>query len=289
MAELTRREAMGLVGAVAVGTAVGRSMPLSASAQGTVNEPALRQAISRWGFQNTNLTRFLQYASDTGLRAVDMLKEEEWLLAAKCGLTCVTGYGGGGTVTNGLSNTSNHNEIVRNLERSIPHASRVGVPNIITFFGNRQGISTAQGIDNCVQALRRIAPIAENENVTILAELLNSRVDYPDYIGDRTAFGVEVVKRVNSPRIKLLYDIYHMQMMEGNVIQTIADNQQHIAHYHTAGVPGRGGLGVGQELNWKAISRSIARTGYSGYIAHEFIATGDPVRSIREAVSHFSV
>ena len=174
MAELTRREAMGLVGAVAVGTAIGRGMPLSASNQGAVTPAAMRQAVSRWGFQNVDLVTFLQYASNTGLRAVDMLREEEWLLARKYGLTCVTGYGGAGTVTNGLSDASNHNEIVRNLERSIPHASRVGVPNIITFFGNRQGMSTDQGIDNCVQGLRRIAPIAESENITILAELLKS-------------------------------------------------------------------------------------------------------------------
>ena len=131
---------------------------------------------------------------------------------------------------------------------------------------------------------QRVAPVAESEGVTVVVELLNSKVNHPDYHGDRTAFGVAVIERVDSPRVKLLYDIYHMQIMEGNVIQTIRDNRQHIAHYHTAGVPGRHELDDSQELNYRAIVRAIADIGFTGYLAHEFIPTRDPMTSLRAAV-----
>ncbi|MXZ70402.1 MAG: TIM barrel protein [Acidobacteria bacterium] len=279
MAELTRREAMGMVGVAAVGAAVGPSLPAHATAG------ALRQSVCRWCFSDIPLRDFFGQVRASGLTAVDLLDEEEWAIAREHGLACSTGYGGGGTISDGLNDPANHKAIVRNLARSLPAAARAGVPNVIAFFGNRRGLSDAQGVDHCVTALRRIAPIAESEDVTVVVELLNSRVDHPDYQGDRTSFGVEVVKRVASPRVKLLYDVYHMQVMEGNVIQTIRDNHQHIGHYHTAGVPGRHELDRQQELQWPAIARAIAETGFRGYLAHEFIPTRDPMTSLREAVA----
>ena len=156
---------------------------------------------------------------------------------------------------------------------------------MITFFGNRRGTSDKDAIANCVTALNRVKGVAEDNGVTICIELLNSKVNHKDYQGDRTAFGVEVVSAVNSPRVKLLYDIYHMQIMEGDVIRTIRDNQQWIAHYHTGGVPGRNEIDDSQELNYPAIVRAIADTGFSGYIAHEFIPKRDPLTSLREAVA----
>ena len=279
MAELTRREAIGMVGAAAVGAAVGGSAPAQAATG------PLRQSVCRWCFSDIPLRDFFGQVRASGLAAVDLLDEEEWAIAREHGLACSTGYGGGGTVADGLNDPANHNAIVRNLERSLPAAGRAGVPNVIAFFGNRRGLSDAEGIDHCVTALRRIAPIAESEDVTVVVELLNSRVDHPDYQGDRTRFGVEVVRRVSSPRVKLLYDVYHMQVMEGNVIQTIRDNHQYIGHYHTAGVPGRHELDRRQELQWPAIARAIAETGFRGYLAHEFIPTRDPMTSLREAVA----
>ena len=150
-------------------------------------------------------------------------------------------------------------------------------------------MSNAEGVDNCTKVLRQVAPIAESENVTIVVELLNSRIDHPDYMGDHTAFGVEVIEHVDSPHVKLLYDIYHMQIMEGNVIQTIRDHHQCIAHYHTAGVPGRHELDRNQELNWRTITQAIVDTGFTGYLAHEFIPTRDPKQSLQEAVALCSV
>ena len=272
-----------MAGAAAVGAAIIRSLPASAAAG------ALRQSVCRWCFSDIPLRDFFDQVRAAGLAAVDLLEEEEWAVARGHGLACSTGYGGGGTISDGLNDPANHNAIVRNLERSLPAAARAGVPNVIAFFGNRRGMSDAEGIDHCVAALGRVAPVAESEDVTVVVELLNSRVDHPDYQGDRTRFGVEVVKRVASPRIKLLYDIYHMQVMEGNVIQTIRDNHQHIGHYHTAGVPGRHELDRQQELHWPAIARAIAETGFRGYLAHEFIPTRDPMTSLREAVASCSV
>lgn len=279
MAQLTRREAIGMVGAAAVGAAVGGSVPAHAATG------ALRQSVCRWGFSDVPLRDFFEQVRANGLAAVDLLDQTEWAIAREYGLACSTGYGGGGTVADGLNDPANHNAIVHNLERSLPAAARAGVPNVIAFFGNRRGMSDTEGIDHCVTALRRIAPVAESEDVTVVVELLNSRIDHPDYQGDRTRFGVEVVQRVASPRVKLLYDVYHMQVMEGNVIQTIRDNHQHIGHYHTAGVPGRHELDGRQELHWPAIARAIAQTGFRGYLAHEFIPTRDPMTSLREAVA----
>ena len=162
---------------------------------------------------------------------------------------------------------------------------RLGVPNLITFFGNRRGMPDAEAIANCVLALSRVRKVAEDHGVTVCVELLNSRVDHPDYQGDRTAFGVEVVKAVGSPRVKLLYDVYHMQIMEGDVIRTLRDTHQWIGHYHTGGVPGRHELDDTQELNWRAICTAIVETGFTGYLAHEFVPTRDPLTSLREAVA----
>jgi hydroxypyruvate isomerase len=156
---------------------------------------------------------------------------------------------------------------------------------VITFFGNRRGIGDEEAIASCVTGLNRIKRVAEDHGVTVCVELLNSKVDHKDYQGDHTAFGVRVIKAVDSPRIKLLYDIYHMQIMEGDVIRTIRENHAHIAHFHTGGVPGRHELDDTQELNWRTVCRAIADTGFPGYVAHEFVPTRDPLTSLREAVA----
>jgi hydroxypyruvate isomerase len=153
------------------------------------------------------------------------------------------------------------------------------VPNVITFFRNRQ-----PGMSNCVAGLNKVKKLGEDHGVTICVELLNSKVDHQGYQGDHTAFGLQVIKAVDSPRVKLLYDIYHMQIMEGDVIRTIRQNIQYIAHFHTGGVPGRHELDDTQELNWAAVSRAIADTGFKGFMAHEFIPLRDPLASLKEAV-----
>ena len=256
----------------------------SQSTTRAVTRARLRQSVSRWCYQKMPLPDLCRAVAAMGVPAIDLLEPQDWPVVRKHGLICSMGYGGGGTIRDGLNNLANHDRIVENLIAAMPKAAALGVPNLITFFGNRQGRSDREAIDNCVAGLNRLKAAAEQHGVTVCVELLNSKVDHPDYHGDRTAFGVDVVAAVNSPRVKLLYDIYHMQIMEGDVIRTIRRHHAHIAHYHTGGVPGRHELDDTQELQWPAICRAIVETGFTGYLAHEFVPVRDPMTSLREAV-----
>ncbi len=245
---------------------------------------APKQSVSRWCYQKIALPELCRAVAAMGVPAIDLLEPADWPVVREHGLICSMGYGGGGSIRDGLNNPANHDRIVNNLIAAMPKAAALGVPNLITFFGNRQGRSDKEAIDNCVTGLNRLKGPAEQHGITICVELLNSKVNHADYHGDRTPFGVEVVAAVNSPRVKLLYDIYHMQIMEGDVIRTIRQHHAHIAHYHTGGVPGRNELDDTQELQWPAICRAIVDTGFKGYLAHEFVPTRDPLTSLREAV-----
>ena len=250
-----------------------------------VTRGRLRQSVSRWCYQKMALPDLCRSVASLGVPAIDLLEAPDWSVVRDHGLVCAMGYGGGGTIKDGLNNPANHDRIVDNLTAAMPKAAALGVPNLITFFGNRQGRGDREAIDNCVSGLNRLKASAERHGVTICVELLNSKVDHPDYQGDRTAFGVEVVAAVNSPRVKLLYDIYHMQIMEGDVIRTIRQQHAHIGHFHTGGVPGRHELDDTQELQWAAVCRAIVDTGFTGYLAHEFVPVRDPMTSLREAVT----
>jgi hydroxypyruvate isomerase len=256
----------------------------AAFVDGVVKNGRLKQSVSRWPYQKIPLSEFCRAVAEMGLTAVDLLEEPEWTFARQHGLVCSMGYAGGGSIRDGLNVTANHDAIVRNFERTIPRAAAMGVPNVITFFGNRRGMSDEVATANCIAGLNRVKQIAEDHGVTICVELLNSKVNHPDYQGDRTAFGAAIVKAVGSPRVKLLYDIYHMQIMEGDLVRTITDHQDLIAHYHTGGVPGRHELDATQEINWPAVCKAIVATGFRGYLAHEFVPTRDPLTSLREAV-----
>jgi hydroxypyruvate isomerase len=214
---------------------------------------------------------------------MDLVGPEDWPALKKHGLVCSI-TSGGGTIADGLNRKENHDKITRELSENIPRAAAAGVPNVITFSGNRRGLSDQEGLENCVIGLNRVKGLAEQHGVTICLELLNSKVDHKDYQCDHTAWGAAVVKQVGSPRVKLLYDIYHMQIMEGDIIATIRSNQEWIGHYHTGGVPGRHEIDSSQELNYPAIMRAIAATGFAGFVAHEFVPKGDPLASLREAV-----
>lgn len=245
----------------------------------------LKQSVCRWCYAKIPLADFCRGVADLQLTAIDLLPPADWEIARQHGLTCSMGSISAGTIPNGLNNRGHHDAIVKAFEQNIPLAAKHGVPNVITFFGNVQpGMTEAEAIDNCVAGLNRAKKIAEDHGVTICVELLNSKVNHQGYQGDRTEFGVQVVKAVGSPRVKLLYDIYHMQIMEGDVISTIRGNIAHIAHFHTGGVPGRHELDDTQELNWVAVSRAIVDTGFTGFMAHEFIPVRDPLTSLREAV-----
>ena len=250
-----------------------------------VKNGRLRQSVSRWPYQKIALPEFCRACADMGLTAIDLLEEPDWDVVRQNGLICSMGYAGGGSIADGLNVKANHDKIVENFERMIPRAARAKVPNVITFFGNRRGMPDQEAIENCAAGLNRVKRIAEDHDVTICVELLNSKVNHRDYQGDHTAFGVAVVEAVGSPRVKLLYDIYHMQIMEGDLIRTIQAHHRFIGHYHTGGVPGRHELDESQEINWPAVCRAIVGTGFTGYVAHEFVPTRDPLTSLREAVA----
>ena len=284
---LTRRQAILGTGLAGAGTLLARGgAGTEAAPTGrAVTKGRLKQSVSRWCYQKIPLPEFARAVKDMGLTAIDLLQEDEWAVVRDMGLICSMGYGGGGTIPDGLNNKANHDAIVKGLEKTLPKAAQMGVPNLITFFGNRKGMPDQEGLDNCVIGLNRIKPMAEAAGVTVTIEVLNSKVDHKDYLGDRSAYGFQVVNAVGSPKIRVLFDIYHMQIMEGDIIRTVRDNHQWIAHYHTGGVPGRHELDDTQEVNWRAVCRAIADTGFHGYVAHEFVPTRDPLTSLREAVA----
>ena len=281
---ISRRDALKTAGVVAAGAMLGGTE--TAAQEKAVKNGRLKQSVCRWCYQRIPLEEFLKQVADMGLPAVDLLQPEEFEVAKKYGLTVSVGYPGkgGGTIPDSINNPALHDQIYEAFKAGIPRAKAAGVPNLITFFGNRKGMPDDQAIANSAACLNRIKPIAEEHDVTVVVELLNSKVNHKDYQGDKTPYGVEVMKRVGSKNVKLLYDIYHMQIMEGDIIRTIRDNKDYIAHYHTGGVPGRNELDPTQELQWPAIVKAILDTGYTGYFAHEFIPLRDPMTSLREAV-----
>jgi hydroxypyruvate isomerase len=286
---MDRRELLGLLGASALVPHANAWAQKDTALKGTSGR--LKQSVSRWPYARIPLADLCRAAAGMSLAAIDLLGAEDWERVREYGLVCSMGYPGSRRdfIATGFNDRANHAMLLAELETSIPLAARHGVPNVIAMFGNRHGRSDAEAIDNCVAGLNQIKALAEQHNVTICLELLNSKVDHADYQGDHTAFGVAVVKAVGSPRIKLLYDIYHMQIMEGDIIRTIQRNRESIAHFHTGGVPGRHELDGTQELNWRAVATAIADGAFGGYVAHEFVPTRDPLTSLKEAVATCAV
>jgi hydroxypyruvate isomerase len=251
----------------------------------------LKQSIARWTMKDLPLPELCRRAKKIGYDGIDLLYPEEWSAARDAGMTCSMGYASrrSAFIQTGFNDPANHAMLLAELESAIPLAAQAGVPNLIAMFGNRHGATAAEDMANCVTGLAKIAPLAERHGVTICVELLNSRVDHQGYEGDHTAFGVDVVQAVRSLRVKLLYDIYHMQIMEGDVIRTIRNNIPWIAHFHTGGVPGRHEIDSTQELNYRAVAEAVADTGFPGYVAHEFLPVGDPVKAFADAYRIFDV
>ena len=190
------------------------------------------------------------------------------------------------SLTEGFNHREYHNTLVKNYLKHIDLVANAGYQNLICFSGNRNGMDDETGLQNAVEGLQKILPLAEKRGVVIQMELFNSKVDHPDYMCDNSAWGIELCKRLDSPNFKLLYDIYHMQISEGDIIRTIRDNHQYFGHYHTAGVPGRHEINETQELFYPAIMKAIVETGYKGFVAQEFIPTNvDPIRSLKKAIS----
>ncbi|MDA1262857.1 MAG: TIM barrel protein [Planctomycetota bacterium] len=244
---------------------------------------AFRHSVCQWCYSSMDLADLTKQAKAMGIESIELLNEEQWKVVQANGLTCAVANGPT-TISSGFNRIENHDAIVKRTEELLPKIKAAGIPNMIVFSGNRAGLSDADGLKNCAIGLKRITPLAESLGVTVIMELLNSKIDHKDYQCDHTAWGGELVKRTESDRFRLLYDIYHMQVMEGDVINTISDHQWAIAHYHTGGVPGRAEIDHTQELNYAAICRALKSIGYRGYFAQEFIPQRDPMKSLAEAV-----
>jgi hydroxypyruvate isomerase len=280
MANLTRRA---ILQSSVISLAASR-IPLEAGvASDIARKGRIRQSVCQWCYRQMSIDQLAQSAASIGLRGVDLLQPDDYEIPRRCGLVCTMGYAGGGEINKALNRTENHAAIEQAFRANIPRAAKAGVPNVITFSGNRAGLSDEEGARNTIAGLNRLKKIAEDHGVTICLELLNSRRDHHDYMCDHSAWGVRVAQEVNSPNVKLLYDIYHMQIMEGDLIETIRGNIQWIGHFHTGGVPGRHELNGTQEIQWDAVMRAIADSGFRGYVAHEFIPTADPLASLKSA------
>jgi hydroxypyruvate isomerase len=271
-------------GALAVTAAASLSEILGAENRVQARSKRIRQSVSRWCYEKIPLEQLCAYAAQIGLVGVDLLQAEDYETPRRYGLICTMGYAGGGEIAEALNRPEHHAAIEAGFRKNIPLAAKAGVPNVITFSGNRQGMSDEEGARNTVTGLNRVKKIAEDHGITICLELLNSKVNHPDYMADHTSWGVRVMQEVNSPNVKLLYDIYHMQIMEGDLIATIRENITWLGHFHTGGVPGRHELDNTQEVQWDGVMRAIAGTGFKGYVAHEFVPVRDPLTSLREAV-----
>lgn len=277
-------------GAAAAGSFFFPGLSRAQDEKRAVKKGRVKQSVARWCFDKWykgKLAEFCKVCSEVGLVAIDLLNPPEWKIARDHGLVVSTGLVGAGHIANGLNDKKNHDTIVRAFEENIPKAAAEGVPNVICFFGNRvAGMSDQEAIDNSVECLNKCKAVAEANKVTIVIEILNSKVNHKGYIGDNSPYCLKILKAVNSPHVKLLYDIYHAQIMEGDVIRTIQQSHSWIGHYHTGGNPGRGEIDDSQELNYTAITKAVVDTGFQGYYAHEFIPQRpDPVKSLREAIA----
>ncbi|MGN6360312.1 MAG: hydroxypyruvate isomerase family protein [Thermomicrobiales bacterium] len=244
----------------------------------------MKQAVAWWCLTPRALTpeQLVRAAAEIGYAGIELAEPEYWPLIRQHGLTIVSTRGHE-SLTDGLNRRENHDRIEREILANLKVAEQWDIPVLICFSGNRNGLADDQGAEITAEGLRRVALAAEDTGVTLAVELLNSKVNHPDYQCDRTAWGLRVCELVGSPRVRLLYDIYHMQVMEGDVIRTIRDHHAAFGHYHTAGNPGRNELDETQELNYRAIVRAIRETGYDGYIGQEFIPRGEPVAALRAA------
>ncbi|BDS08054.1 hydroxypyruvate isomerase [Oceaniferula spumae] len=250
----------------------------------------IQHSVSRWCFGSTSLEQLCTKCQEIGITGIDLLKLEEIPVVKSLGLQCsITAAhpdeNGVGEIEQGFNDLSLHPALHKIYENLIPEAAALGVAQVICFSGNRNGLSDEAGLENCAIGLAPMVSLAEKHGVTLVMELLNSKVDHPDYQCDHTAWGAALCEKIGSPHFKLLYDIYHMQIMEGDVIRTIREYHQHISHYHTAGVPGRNEFDASQELNYPAIASAIAATGFNGFIGQEYVpSTEDPFAFLAEAV-----
>jgi hydroxypyruvate isomerase len=249
----------------------------------------IKQGITRGVFgRDANIEDCCRQAAALGIRGFDLIGPADWPVLKKYGLVpSMYPPGPGGTIPDALNRKENHDRLEKSLRAGIDESAANGVPNVITFSGNRRGMADAEGADNCVDFLNKVKAQAEDKGVTICMEYLNSKVNHKDYMFDHIAWGVDVMKRVNSPRVKILFDIYHAQIMDGDIVRNIRDHFQWIGHFHTGGNPGRHEIDQTQELNYPFVMQAIVDLGYTGFVSHEYSPSPghDPVQTLEKAIA----
>ena len=255
---------------------------MASDVEQVVKNGRINQSVSRWCYRGIPLDEFCAVVKKMGLKGIDLLGPKDFPILKKHGLVCTMIETH--SLTKGINDKQNHSQCLDQIRTAIDAAAEYGFPNVISFPGNRNGISDDEGVENAVAALKQVVGRAEEKKVTICLEYLNSKVNHKGYMFDNMAWGVKVCKKVGSERVKILYDIYHAQIMEGDIIRTIQNNKQYIGHYHTGGNPGRNEIDDTQEIYYPAVMKAIVETGFEGYVAHEFVPKRDPLTSLAEAV-----
>ncbi len=283
--DISRRDA--LIGSLTATVALHSRWTAAADGASTTK---MRQSVCRGPFQKIPLEEFCEICKSLGIESIELLEPSDYAIVKKCGLECAVGR----FVTDklpeshincGWNRPEFHEVLIPGYEELIRKTADAGFGKVICFSGTRKGMDDATGIENCVAGLSKLMPLCDRLGVTMVMELLNSKVNHADYMGDNTRFGVALCERIDHPRFRILYDIYHMQIMEGNLCATIRDHHKWFAHYHTAGVPGRHEIDESQEINYPAVIKAILDTGYRDFIAQEFSPTRkDKIASLKQAV-----
>ena len=285
---MKRRDFIGTSAAASMGLlACNSTKAMTASSQpseelkGNINHSACY-----WCYNKIPLDEFLASLKGLGMKAIDLVGPEDWPLLKKHGIHASMCWGAEISLTEGWNDTKYHETLIKNYTEMIPKVAAAGYTNLICFSGNRRELTDEKGLQNCVTGLKQIIPLAEEHGVVIQMELLNSKVDHKDYMCDHTEWGVALCKELGTEHFKLLYDIYHMQIMEGDIIRNIQDYHEYFGHYHTGGNPGRNEINDSQELNYPAIMQAIVATGFKGHVAQEFIPTyEDKIAALKEGIT----
>jgi hydroxypyruvate isomerase len=285
----SRRSALKKIAGSAAVAIAGVSLSHRLSATESILDEKLKgkinHSVCRWCYNGIAFEDLCKASNTIGLASIELTGVEEWPILKKYGLTAAMGWGAEKGITEGFNNPALHDELVQRYTALIPKAAAAGITQLICFSGNRRGLDDEKGLENCAVGLKRLMSVAEKHRITLSMELLNSKVDHGDYQCDRTDWGVALCEKVGSDQFKLLYDIYHMQIMEGDVIATIKKNSKYISHYHTGGVPGRAEIDETQELNYPAIMKAIVETGFKGFVGQEFIPRReDKIASLKQGV-----
>jgi hydroxypyruvate isomerase len=282
---MNRKQALKSIAATAAGVV---ALPEMVKAMNKLPESLnnkINHSVCQWCYNSMPLEDLAKAAKEIGLKSIELLGADQWAVVQKHGLTCAMAYATDIGLNKGFNDPTLHEKLLKDYSVSIPKAAAAGLKSVICFSGNANGLSAEQGIENCAKGLAPVMKIAEQHNILVQMELLNSKVDHRDYQCDHTAWGVKLAEKLGSPNFKLLYDIYHMQIMEGDVIATIRKHHKYIGHYHTGGVPGRNEIDDTQELYYPAIMKAIVETGFTGFVGQEFIPKRpDKLASLKQGV-----